>query len=130
MAISSSKSATAYGFSQMQRQVAQRNAEQLAAKAQSLAAAAANARKEAEVASRVADRLEIDAGSARSAATNALQSLATSDGAVKLAKRISEQADRLNQSAQSDNSPDKLYSRNGKSSKSSYKTGSIVDLAG
>lgn len=130
MAISSSPSATAYGFSQLQRQAAQRNAQQLEAKAQSLAAAATDARKAAEAATRQADSLGIEAGTARSAANSAKLATATSDTAVRLGKRISEQADRIYQAMQSGDDRDKLYGRNGRASGSSYSAGSLFKIAG
>lgn len=129
MAISLSQSATAYGFSQLQRQAAQRNAQQLEARAQSLAAAAADARKAAEAATRQADGLGIEAGTAKTAATNAKMAVAASDSAVRLGKRIGEQADSIYQAMQSGDDRDKLYGRNGRASGSSYSAGSLFKLA-
>ncbi|GAB1394716.1 hypothetical protein MASR1M60_28800 [Rhodocyclaceae bacterium] len=130
MAISSVQSATAYGSSQLQKQAAQRNAQQLEARAQSLAAAADDARKVAEAATRQADRLGIEAGTAKTAATNANLAVAASESAVRLGKRIGEQADRIYQTMQSGDDRDKLYGRNGRTSGSSYSAGSLFKLAG
>jgi hypothetical protein len=129
MAISSLQSATAYGFSQLQRQAAQRNAQQLEAKAQSLAAAAADARKAAEAATRQADSLGIEANTAKTAARNASQAVAASESAVRLGKKIGEQADRIYEAMQSGNDRDQLYGSNGRTSGSSYSAGSLLKLA-
>ena len=130
MVISSIPSATAKGFSQLQRQAALRNAQQLEAKAQSLAAAAADARKAAEAATRQADSLKIEAGTAKTAATNAKLAVVTSDSAALLGKRIGEQADRIYLAMQSGEDRDGLYGRNGRASGSSYSVGSLFKLVG
>lgn len=130
MALTSIQSATAYGYGQLQRQIALRNAEQLEAKAQALAGEAALAREDAERAVSRADDLDTDADSARNAANNAQQLVATSESALKLGGKIAEQADKIYEAMQSDDDSQKLYGRNGRSSNSSYTAGSIFKLAG
>jgi ATP/maltotriose-dependent transcriptional regulator MalT len=130
MALSSVSSATAYGYGQLQRQVAQRTAEQLEAKSAALAAAAASLRKDADAAIRRAGDVEIQAGSARSRATSAWQSVAASNSAIKAGETIGKQADRIYQAMQSNNDSSSLYGNNGRKSSSSYTTGSIFKFSG
>lgn len=129
MAISPTQSATSFGYGQIQRQLALKNAEQLAAKASTLAAQASSARKEADEAIRRAGQLEIESGNANTKATNARQAVAASNSAIKAGENIGKQADRIYQSMQSDDS-DNLYGRNGRKSGSSYSAGSIFTISG
>lgn len=130
MAISSVPSATAQGYGQLQRQVAQRNAEQLAAKAAALAAQAASAREDADAAIQRADQLETESGSARTKAEYAWQAVSASTSAVKTGETIGKQAERIYQSLQSTSDLDNLYGSNGQTSNTSYSAGSIFKLAG
>lgn len=131
MALSSVQSASAYGFSQLQRQVALRNAEQLQAKAEVLAAQAYGARKDADEAVRRAGEIGIQAGAARSSADNAWQAVTTSNSAAQIGHAIEQRVDRVARSLQSDSNTGKVYKQNGQTgSASSYTPGSLVSLTG
>lgn len=131
MSVSSVQSATAYGYGQIQRMQAQRNAEQLEARAAALAAQAASARKEAEQAERRAGDLGIEAGSARRSADSARLAVASGEGAIETGRTIGEQADRIVRSLQADDSSSTaLYGQTGQAgSAGSYTAGSLLSLA-
>lgn len=130
MNVSSSQSATAFGYSQIQRQQAQRNAEQLEARAAMLAAQASSARKEADNADRRAGQLEIQSGTARISANGARLAVSTAKSAIRAGETIGVQAERIAKSLQSGNKSNTLYGQNGQSSPSSYKAGSLFKLVG
>lgn len=130
MALSSVSSATAYGYGQIQRQMAQRNAEQLEAKSAALSAAAASMRKDADDAVRRAGEAEIQAGSAHTRARGARQAVSASNSAITAGETIGKQADRIYQAMQSNNDTSSLYGNNGRKSNSSYTAGSIFKFAG
>lgn len=125
----STQSATSYGYGQVQRQMAQRNAVQLEAKAAALAAAASDARKEADAAVQRAGELETQAGSARSKAITAQQAAATGESAIEAGNTIGDQADKIYQALQSDENAETFYDQYGRSSKSPYATGTLFDIS-
>lgn len=128
MAISASQSATTYAYGQLQRQAAQRNAEQIEARAGALAAQARSARKAADEAERTAIGLEVQSGSARTAADSAKQAVATSAGVRDFGKRMSMQAEKVAQAVQAGDKTKDLYGRTGRSAGPSYSAGSVLKL--
>jgi hypothetical protein len=129
MNVSSTQSATAYGYGQVQRQQAQNNAAKLEAKAATLAAAAQSARKDADDAVRRAGEIEIQAGSARSSAISARQAASTGVSAIEAGESIGKRADRIYESMKSADEAKKVYDRYGRSSSSPYAVGSIFDIS-
>lgn len=130
MSVNPVQSATAYGFSQIQRMQALRNAEQLEAKAAALAAQASSVRKEADDAERRAGELEIEAGIARDSADSARLSVASGEGVVQMGQAIEEQVERILQSLQADDSSSTaLYDQKGQTeSAGNYTAGSVLSL--
>lgn len=130
MNVSSVQSATTYGYGQVQRMQALRDAEQLEAKAAALTAQASSARKEADEAERQAGELEIEAGTARSSADSARQLVASGEGAIETGQTIGEQADRILQSLRAaDSSSTALYDQKGQAGAAGgYTSGSLLSL--
>jgi methyl-accepting chemotaxis protein len=129
MNVSSSQSATVQAYGQLQRQAAQRNAEQLEAQARALAAQARSARKTADEAERTAADLEIQSGSARTAADSAKQAVTASAGVREFGKRMSMQAEKIAEAMQAGDNTKNLYERSGRSTGSSYAAGSLFNFS-
>lgn len=120
---------TASGFGQLQRQAAQRQAEQLEAQARALAAQAREARRIADEATRRADEKEIESGSARTAADNAWQAVAANAGVREFGQRMGRQAEKIAQAVQAENDSRRLYESNGRPAGPSVAAGAFVRLS-
>jgi hypothetical protein len=134
MQVSSRQSATAYGYSQIQRQQAERNAKQLESQATALATQAATARRDADNAQQRAGDLEGRANNARTSASSAKQAVASSQAAVQTGKTIGRQADQVAKALQTANGTSAtntqatLYTSQGEStSAGSYQAGTLVN---
>lgn len=128
MSVSVTQSSTAYGYGQLQRQLAQRDVAYLEAKARALEVAAADAKQEAQAAERRSDQLRIDAGSARTSANNAAQAVTAGDNAIQTGINIGQQADKLYQDLQSGSDSASLYSNDGKAGLS-YAAGTLISIS-
>ncbi len=129
MNVSSFQSATAFGYGQLQRQAAQRQAEQLEAQARALAAQAREARRAADEAERRADDLEVRSDGAYTAAESARRAVAAGKGAHELGRWMSVKAEQVAQALQTGDGGGFLYGPTGRTVGPWYSAGSVFELS-